>query len=114
MCHLGLNTNYTETEPEAEIVIFPYKSYNYLENQCPFELSNYKNLTKISKSEKEVFIKTSNFKKEQLLHNSVTCVKCRAGKNNFLPGSTTWRQKFPVDQQSIFVLNLHVHKHILF
>ena len=59
MCHLGLNTNYTETEPEAEIVIFPYKSYNYLENQCPFELSNYKKSTK----------------KEQLLHNSVTCVK---------------------------------------
>jgi hypothetical protein len=46
MCHLGLNTNYTETEPEAEIVIFPYKSYNYLENQCPFELSNYKKSTK--------------------------------------------------------------------
>jgi hypothetical protein len=38
----------------------------------------------------------------------------RAGKNNFLPGSTTWRQKFPADQRSIFVLNLHVHKHILF
>ena len=37
---------YTETEPEAEIVIFPYKSYNYLENQCPFELSNYKKSTK--------------------------------------------------------------------
>ena len=40
-CHLSLNTNYTETEPEA-VVILPYKSYNYLENQCPFELSNYK------------------------------------------------------------------------
>ena len=74
MCHLGLNTNYTETEPEA-VVILPYKSYNYLENQCPFELSNYKKSTKNKKSEKEVFIKTSNFKKEQLLHNSVTCVK---------------------------------------
>ena len=34
-----------------------------------------KNLPKISKSEKEGFIKTSNFKKEQLLYNSVTCVK---------------------------------------
>ena len=35
----------------------------------------------------------------------------RAGKNNFLPGSTTWRQKkFPADQRSIFVLNMHVHK----
>ena len=75
MCHLGLNTNYTETEPEA-VVILPYKSYNYLENQCPFELSNNKKSTKnICKSEKEGFIKTSNFKKEQLLHNSVTCVK---------------------------------------
>ena len=38
----------------------------------------------------------------------------RAGKNNFLPGSTTWRQKCPADQRSIFVLNLHVHKHIVF
>ena len=57
MCHLGLNTNYTETEPEA-VVILPYKS----------KLSNYKKSTKnICKSEKEVFIKTSNFKKEQLL-----------------------------------------------
>ena len=75
MCHLGLNTNYTETEPEA-VVILPYKSYNYLENQCPFELSNYKKSIKnICKSEKEGFIKTSNFKTEQLLHNSVTCVK---------------------------------------
>ena len=37
-----------------------------------------------------------------------------AGKKNFLPGSTTWRQKFPADQRSIFVLNLHVHKHIVF
>ena len=34
----------------------------------------------------------------------------RAGQNNFLPGSTTWRQKFPADQRSIFVLNLYVHK----
>jgi hypothetical protein len=38
----------------------------------------------------------------------------RAGKKNFLSGSTTWRQKFPADQQSIFVLNLHVHKHTVF
>ena len=27
----------------------------------------------------------------------------------FLPWPTTWRQKFPADQRSIFVLNLHVH-----
>ena len=27
-------------------------------------------------------------------------------ENNFLPRSTTWRQKFSVDQLSIFVLNL--------
>jgi hypothetical protein len=36
----------------------------------------------------------------------------RAGKNNFLPESKIWRQKFPADQRSIFVQNLHVHKHI--
>jgi hypothetical protein len=41
-------------------------------------------------------------------------VVSRAGKKIFLPGSTTWRQKFPADQRSIFVLNLHVHKHIVF
>ena len=46
--------------------------------------------------------------------NLVSSLPDRAGKNNFLPGSTTWRQKFPADQRSIFVLNLHVHKHILF
>jgi hypothetical protein len=34
-----------------------------------------------------------------------------AGKKNF-PGSTTWRQK--ADQPSIFVLNLHVHKRVVF
>jgi hypothetical protein len=38
----------------------------------------------------------------------------RAGKKNFLPESTTWRQKFPADQRSIFVLNLHIYKHIVF
>jgi hypothetical protein len=32
----------------------------------------------------------------------------------FLHGSTTWRQKFSADQRSIFVLNLHMHKHIVF
>ena len=35
-------------------------------------------------------------------------------KKEFLPGSTTWRKKFPADQRSIFVLNMHVHKHIVF
>jgi hypothetical protein len=34
----------------------------------------------------------------------------KRGKNSFLPGSTTWIQKFPANQRSIFVLNLHVHK----
>ena len=51
---------------------------NHTTNWKTNVLLNYqiiKNLPKISKSEKEVFIKTSNFKKEQLLHNSVTCVK---------------------------------------
>jgi hypothetical protein len=44
-----------------------------------------------------------------------TCMAItRAGKNNFLPGSTTWRQTFPADQRSIFMLNLHVHKDIVF
>ena len=43
-----------------------------------------------------------------------TCLASSAGKNYFLLGSTTWRQKFPVDQRSIFVLNLHLHKHIVF
>jgi hypothetical protein len=38
----------------------------------------------------------------------------RAGKKNFLPGSTTWRQKFPADQRSIFVPNLYVHKHTVY
>jgi hypothetical protein len=37
----------------------------------------------------------------------------RAGKNHFLPGSTTWRQTFHAIQRSTFVLNLHVHKHII-
>jgi hypothetical protein len=46
--------------------------------------------------------------------NQANVVTTRAGKKNFLPGSTTWRQKFPADQRSIFVLNLHVHKHIVF
>ena len=46
--------------------------------------------------------------------HTLQLVVYRVGKNNFLPGSKTWRQKFPADQQSIFVLNLHVHKHIVF
>ena len=37
----------------------------------------------------------------------------RAGKKNFLHGSITWKQKFPADQRSIFVLNLHAHKYIV-
>ena len=41
-------------------------------------------------------------------------VNIRAGNNNFLPGSTTWRQTFPADQRCIFMLNLQVHKHIVF
>ena len=35
-------------------------------------------------------------------------------EKKFLPGSISWRQTFPADRQSIFVLNLHVHKHIVF
>ena len=38
--------------------------------------------------------------------------KIRAGKKNFLLGSTTWGQKFPADQRAESaesVLNLHVH-----
>jgi hypothetical protein len=38
----------------------------------------------------------------------------RTGKKEFLPVSPTWRQKFPADPQNIFVLNLHVHKHMVF
>jgi hypothetical protein len=41
-------------------------------------------------------------------------IECRAGKNNFVPGSTTWRQEFPADQRSIFIQSLHVHKRIMF
>jgi hypothetical protein len=48
-----------------------------------------------------------------LIHNKLIATT-GAGKKNFLPGSTTWRQKFPADQRSIFVLNLHVHKRIVF
>ena len=43
-----------------------------------------------------------------------TMMMVRTGKNNFLPGSTTWRQKCPADQRIFFVLNLHVHKYIVF
>ena len=58
-----------------------------------------------------------------LLFNKLRCIpfykeakiaKGQTGKKNILPGSTTWRQKFPSDQQSIFVLNQRVHKHIMF
>jgi hypothetical protein len=69
MCHLGLNTNNTETEPEA-VVILPYKHTTNWKTNVLLNYQIIKNLPKISKSEKEVFIKTSNFKKEQLLHNS--------------------------------------------
>ena len=46
-----------------------------------------------------------------------TCEICGlpgAGKKNFLPGSTIWRQEFPGSQLGIVVLNLHVHKPIVF
>jgi hypothetical protein len=33
---------------------------------------------------------------------------------NVHPGSITGGQKCPADQRSIFVLNLQVHKHIVF
>ena len=47
---------------------------------------------------------------EELLKPKITGTSMfiiRAGKNNFLPGSTTWRQTFHAIQRSTFVLNLH-------
>ena len=58
--------------------------------------------------------KTADASGITIAHAQLFHIPTRAGKKNFLPGSTTWRQKFPADQRSIFVLNLHVHKHIVF
>jgi hypothetical protein len=62
---------------------------------------------------------TSTFTRVQIQSNLGTTAYCddlkvmssRAGKKNFLPArAQPGDKKFPVDQRSIFVLNLHVHK----
>jgi hypothetical protein len=71
-----------------------------------YYLLNEKNLSSIIK------IRTSSNLMKIYESRLELAVKCRPRKNNFLPGNTNWRQKMSAHQRSIFVLNLHVYKHI--